>query len=85
VAEVGDGVGWLRWAKVTGAVRPSTVAVPNVFHEHSTQVPLVDDQHTVGGFGSEGSDEPLGEAVRLRTPRWNPDHLDAHIGEDSVE
>jgi hypothetical protein len=57
--EVRDGVGWLRWAKVTGAVRPSTVVVPNVFHEHDTQVPLVEDQHAVGEFGSEGSDETV--------------------------
>ena len=59
-------MGWLRWAKVTGAVGPSTVAVPNVFHEHSTQVPLVDDQHAVGEFGSEGADEPFGKTVRPR-------------------
>ena len=85
VAEVGDGVGWLRWAKVTGAVRPSAVVVPNVFREHSTQVLLVEDQHAVGEFGSEGSEEPLGEAVRPRTPRRDPDHLDAHIGEDGIE
>jgi hypothetical protein len=85
VAEVRDGVGWLRWAKVTGAVRPSTVVVPNVFHEHYTQVLLVEDQHAVGEFGSDGSDEPFGEAARPRTPRRNPDHLDAHIGEDGIE
>jgi hypothetical protein len=57
-------MGWLRWAKVTGAVRPSTVVVPNVFREHSTQVLLVEDQHTVGAFGSKGSDEPFGRTVR---------------------
>jgi hypothetical protein len=28
---------------------------------------LVEDQHVVGEFGAEGSDEPFGEAVR---PRW---------------
>jgi hypothetical protein len=66
-------------------VRPSAVVVPNVFREHYTQVPLVEDQHAVGELGSEGSDEPCDEAVRPRTPRRNPDHLDAHIGEDGIE
>lgn len=77
-------MGWLRWAKVTGAVGPSAVVVPDVFREHSTQVPLVEDQHTVGEFGSKGSDELFGDAVRPRTPRSNPDHRDAHIGEDGI-
>jgi hypothetical protein len=40
--------------------------VPNIFREQCTQVPLTEDQHTVGEFGSEGADEPFGETVRLR-------------------
>ena len=71
--------GWVGW------LRPSTVVVPNVFHKHDAQVLLVEEQHAVGEFGSEGSDEPFGEAVRRRTPRRNLDHLDAHIGEDGIE
>jgi hypothetical protein len=85
VAEVRDGVGWLGWAKVAGAVGSSTVVVANVFGEHCTEVPLVDDQHAVGEFGSQGADESFGEAVRLWATRGNSDHLDAHIGENSVE
>jgi hypothetical protein len=57
----------------------------NVLREHQTQVPLTEDQHTVGQFGSESADEPFGETVRPRATRRNPDHLDAHIGEDGVE
>jgi hypothetical protein len=66
-AEVCGGLGgWVRWAKLAGAVGSSSVVVANVFREHGTQVPLVDDQHAVGEFGSEGADEPFGEAVRSR-------------------
>jgi len=49
-------------------------------------VPLVDDQHTVSKFGSDSAHKPFGETVRLRTPvRRNPDHLEAYIGQDSIE
>jgi hypothetical protein len=41
------------WVKFAGAVRPSTVVVANVLREHHTQVPLTEDQHAVGEFGSE--------------------------------
>jgi hypothetical protein len=71
--------------KFAGAVGPSTVVVPNVDCEHHTQVPLVDDQHTVSKFGSDRAHKPFGETVRLRAPGRNPDHLDAHIGQDSIE
>jgi hypothetical protein len=66
-------------------VGSSTVVVANVFGEHDTQVPLTEDQHAVGECGSKGADEPFGETVCPRTLRWNPDHLDAHIGEDGIE
>ena len=46
------------WAKVASAMWPSTVVVANVFREHDTQVPLTEDQHAVGEFGSQGADEP---------------------------
>jgi hypothetical protein len=85
MAVVHDRVGRPWWAKVEGAVGSSTVVVANVFREHDTQVSLAEDQHAVGEFGSQGADEPFGESVRPRTPRWNPDRLDAHVGEDSVE
>jgi hypothetical protein len=39
----------------------------------------------VGEFGSEGSHEPFGETVRPGATRWNPDHADAHIGQDRVK
>ncbi len=75
----------MRWAKFAGTVRPSTVVMANVLREHQTQEPLTEDQQTVGQFGSEGADEPFGETVRPRATRRNPDHLDAHIGEDGVK
>lgn len=85
MAEVGNGVGRVGWATVAGAVGSSTVVVADVIREYSMQVPLAKDHHAVGEFGSEGAHEPFGEAVRLRATRGNLDHLDAHVGEDSVE
>jgi len=85
MAEVCCGMGWLWWAKVAGAVGSSAVVVANIFGEYCTQVALVDDQHAVGQFGSQGADEPFGEAVRSWAPGRNADYLDAHIGQDGVE
>jgi hypothetical protein len=85
MVEVRDGVGGPWRAKVAGAVGSSTVVVANVFREYDPQVPLTEDQHVVGDFGLEGADEPFSETARPRTPRWNPDHVDAHIGKDGVE
>jgi hypothetical protein len=68
-----------------GTVRSSTVVVANVLSEHYRQTPLVEDQQTVGEFGSDGADRPFGETVRLRATGRNPDHLNAHIGQDSIE
>lgn len=72
-------------AKSAGAVRPSTVVVPNVFRDHHTQVPLTEDQYAVGEFGSDRAYEPFGETVRPRAARRNPDYADADVGEDSIE
>jgi len=36
-------------------------------------MPLTEDQHTVGEFGSDSADEPFSETVRLRAPGRNPD------------
>ena len=72
-------------AKVAGTVRSSTVVVPNVFREHHTQVPLAEDQYTVGEFGSDRAYEPFSETVRPRTTRRNPDYADADVREDSIE
>ena len=61
------------------------VVVANVLSEHDPQMPLTEDQHAVGEFGSDSADEPLGETVRSRATERNPDHLDAHIGQDSIK
>ena len=78
MAELHGRVGRPWWAKVAGTVGPSTVVVLNVFREYHTQLPLAEDQHAVGEFGSEGANEPFGETVRPGATRWNPDHADAH-------
>jgi hypothetical protein len=64
MAEVRHGVGRLRWAKVAGAVWSPAVVVPDVLREYHTQMPLIEDQHVVGEFSSEGADESFGETVR---------------------
>jgi hypothetical protein len=64
VAQVRYGVGRVWWAKIAGAVWPSTVVVPNIFREHYTQVPLIADQHPVGEFGPDRAHEPFGKTVR---------------------
>ena len=79
------GVGRLWWAQIAGSVRPSTVVVPDIFREHSTQMPLIEDQYAVGEFGFDRAHEPVGETVRPRTTRRYPDHADAHIGQHSIE
>ncbi len=75
----------MRWAQFAGTVWPSTVVMAKVLGEHQTQVPLTEDQHAVGEFGSDGADKPFSETVRLRAAWRNSDHLYAHIGEDGVE
>jgi hypothetical protein len=85
VAEVRHGVSRLRWAMVVGSVGSSAVVVPDVCREYHTQVPLIEDQHTVGEFGSNGAHEPFGETVRPRATRRNSDHANADIGQDDVE
>ena len=75
----------MRWVKVAGAVGSLTVVMLNILREHQPQVPLTEDQHTIGEFGSEGAHEPFGEAVLPRAPRRNLDHLDAYLDENSVE
>ena len=78
-------VGWLWWAMVAGSVGSSAVVVPDVGCEYHTHVPLIEDQHAVGEFGSDRPHETFGEAVCPGAPRRNSDHADADIFEDSVE
>ena len=53
--------------------------------KHVPQVPLSEDQHLVGDLGPDGQHDAFGEAVRPRTPRRNPDHLDARVRQDRIE
>jgi hypothetical protein len=66
MVEIRGGVGRSGWVKVASAVRSSVVVVVNIFGEYCTQVALVDDQHAVGQFGSQGAYKPFGEAVGPR-------------------
>jgi hypothetical protein len=78
-------MGRLWWAKVAGAVGSSTVVMANVVREHYTQVPLAEDQYAIGEFGPQGAYESFGKAVCPWATRGDLDHLDARVGENSVE
>src|SRR4051812_50062443 len=66
-------------------MRSPAVVVGGVNAKHLAQVPLTEDQHTVGDLGADGQHEAFGEAVRPRTPRRNPDHLDTRVRQDRIE
>src|SRR5918994_561913 len=61
------------WDKAQRSMWPPSVVVGAVSSEDGPQVPLAEDQNAVGEFGSDGQDEPFGEAVHTRTSRWNLD------------
>jgi hypothetical protein len=63
----------------------SPVVVPDVCREYPTQVPLTEDQHAVGEFGSDRTHEPFRETGRPRAARKNLDHADADIGQDRIK
>jgi hypothetical protein len=73
------------WVTFAGPVWPSTVVMLNVLREHRTQMPLIEDQHSIGEFGPEGAHEPFGKAVRTRAARRNPHHGDPGVGQDSIQ
>ena len=73
------------WLELLSAMGPLGVVVLDVLGDHRVQMPATEDHHPVGELGSDGADEPLRVAVRLRTPRWNLHDCDSCVGEDGVE
>jgi hypothetical protein len=74
---LGSAMGW--GAKFVGTVGSLAVVVLNVLREYHTQVPLAEDQHVVGEFGSEVRMNRLvkqftrgqcGGIVTTRGPHW---------------
>ncbi len=53
--------------------------------EHAFEVAAVQDQKPVETLGTHGSDEALGDCVRLRRPHRRLHDLDAFAAEDLVE
>ena len=72
------------WAKATGAVGSSTVVSGERSQPARHGCRCLEDQNSVGEFGSDGADDPFVETVRSRVPRRNPDHLHANVGEDGI-
>src|SRR6476620_3433213 len=64
-------------------------SLPVVMHripgEHTAQVSIAEDQHSVGDLGTYCQHEAFGVAVRAWTPRRDLDHLDAGVRQDRVE
>jgi hypothetical protein len=53
--------------------------------KHPTHVSLPEDQHPVGDLDPHRQHEPLGEAVRPRTPWRDLHHLNTRVRQDRVE
>ncbi|GAB2968881.1 hypothetical protein GCM10027184_17340 [Saccharothrix stipae] len=53
--------------------------------QHGPQVVFVKDEQAVGGFVSDGADEPFGVGVSSRTICWDLRDLDAFTREDGIE
>jgi hypothetical protein len=58
----------LRRCELERAMRPLMVVMVGVSAEHPFEVAAVEDQQPVQTFGADGSDEALGDRVRL----WRP-------------
>jgi hypothetical protein len=53
--------------------------------EHPLEMAAVEDQQPVEALGAHGSDEALGDRVRLRRADRCPDDLDPFDAEDGVK
>jgi len=47
------------------------VVVVHIALQHCPQLVFVEDEQSVGGFSSDGADEPFGVGVGSRTPWWS--------------
>jgi hypothetical protein len=65
-------------------VRAVAVVVLDEHPERPLEVPLADDQEPVETFGPRGSDEALGDRVRLRRSDRCADDLEAFAFEGSL-
>jgi hypothetical protein len=66
-------------------VRTVAVVVLDEYSERPLEVPLANDQEPVETLGARGSDEALGNRVRLRRAHRCADDLDPFASEDGVE
>jgi hypothetical protein len=76
---------WAWRVQLERSMRPPRVVVHRILGEHPAEVPLAEDQHAVGEFGSDGQHEAFGEAVGSRAAGRDLDHVDARILEHRVE
>ena len=61
------------------------VLVHQVLGERLAQVPLAEDQHSVGELGADGQHEAFGVAVRAWAARRDLEYFDSCVGHDRVE
>ena len=67
------------------AVWPVRVVVIREYAKHGLEVSTIHDQEPVEALRTDGADETLGDGVRLRSPDWRLDDLNAFAGKDGVE
>ena len=67
------------------AVWPVHVVVIREHAKHALEVSTIHDQEPVEALRADGADKALGDGVRLRSPHWRLDDLNAFAGEDGVE
>lgn len=76
-----SGPGGVRVAGLGGV---GVVVVGHAALQHRSRVVLVENEQSVGGFASDGSDEPFGRRWLVDTVVGSS-RLDARVGEDRVE
>jgi hypothetical protein len=73
------------WAETNCTVRPLGVVVVDVDADDAFEVATVEDQQPVETFRTDGSDEALGEAIRLQRAQRRLHGADALAVENLVE
>ena len=61
------------------------MVVLEVFAEHASEMRLAEGNGVLEAVIANGADEPFGVRVQIRTSRWEADHFDPNIGEESAE
>src|SRR5689334_20985292 len=72
-------------AAVAAPMRALGDVMGRVHGKHPAQMPLPEDQHSLGELGPHRQHEAFGEAVRSSTPRGDLEYFDPRVRHDRVE